>query len=115
MFYYWPLPRSKYGDGIRLVELLPGQDDEVIRCELRNVRLGDNPRYEAVSYTWGSLGVCEDIELDGQSFAVRLNLWSFLNTVRQAESSLTLWIDSICIDQRSVVERSHQVSMMGSI
>ena len=107
MFYYLPLPRSESGDGIRLVGLLSGQHDEVIRCELRTVQLSDNPRYEAVSYTWGSLGGCKDIELDGLSFAIRLNLWNFLDTIRPSESSLTLWIDSICIDQSSMVERSH--------
>jgi hypothetical protein len=40
-------------DSIRLLDILPGEKNEPLRCVLRSVQLTDNPEYDALSYTWG--------------------------------------------------------------
>lgn len=39
---------------IRLLELLPGTSNGVIRCSLKMTELEDAPSFKALSYTWGS-------------------------------------------------------------
>jgi hypothetical protein len=53
--------------------------------------------------------------LDGKTFPVRRNLWGFLKRKQADDNGHFLWIDAICIDQTSVLERNHQVAMMGRI
>ena len=49
---------TEEGDHIRLLELLPAicsKSPEFIACQLITKRLSENPQYEALSYTWGTL------------------------------------------------------------
>ena len=39
---------------------------------------------------------------------------AFLN-IRKLDQPCTLWVDAVCIDQENVLERGHQVSIMGDI
>lgn len=72
--------------------------------------------YKSLSYTWGSpSGGSRVIRLGGTAFRVRKNLWDFLHRARKRGLTGYLWIDAICIDQATVGERNHQVSMMGDI
>ncbi len=52
--------------------------------------------------------------LNGKIHRIRQNLHAFLFAVQGNEPPV-LWIDAICIDQSSIQERNHQVTMMGSI
>ena len=75
------------------------------------------PSYTAVSYTWGDGTTTEQIVLNGQTFNVRLNLWSCLHylggAVKFGHTPCTyLWIDAICIDQNNAEERNAQVRFM---
>ena len=70
------------------------------------------PDYEALSYTWGDEKVTTPIEINGVSFSVTLNLFGALNRLRKNGRDRVLWIDSICINQRDLVERSTQVRRM---
>jgi hypothetical protein len=45
-YQYNPLEGSRY---IRLVELFPGKEEEVIHCALRHVSLDSEPNFEALS------------------------------------------------------------------
>jgi hypothetical protein len=66
---------------------------------------------------WGNEPPTKEVVINGQLFPVRQNLWDFLNRANDASSPYhgTLWIDAICIDQENVLERGHQVSIMGEI
>jgi len=46
---------------------------------------------------------------------VRENLYELLHAFRQSDRVVTLWIDTICIDQSSLKERNYQVRKMGEI
>jgi hypothetical protein len=54
--------------------------------------------------------------LSDEPFAVRQNLYDFLEMIRQKQQPLpSYWIDAIRIDQASRAERNHQVPQMGDI
>ncbi|KAH3960417.1 hypothetical protein HBH64_207350 [Parastagonospora nodorum] len=81
----------------------------------------DSASYRCLSYRWGNQAQRYEILINGKLFRVGNNLHAFLEEVyapnSRADASLTeaLWIDSICIDQDSLEERSHQVQQMGDI
>ena len=115
-----PLPNArKY---IRILELLPGQDDEVIRVRFQIKKLsGFWTRYNAISYTWGDDAVLHEIavELDGHveptTIQIRENLWCCLQQLRNKDEHRLLWADAICINQNDIDEKGQQVSIMGQI
>ncbi|KAI4213183.1 MAG: hypothetical protein LQ351_004129 [Letrouitia transgressa] len=101
---------------IRLLHISPGQRaTESIKCHLSTASLDDGPVYEALSYVWGDPRRRKSINLCGQSFRVRKNLWSALKAIRLSDTSRTLWIDAICINQDDKEERSQQVKLMGEV
>lgn len=63
---------------IRLLHLQPGGFRDSISAKLSVAYLGDNPKYEALSYVWGDPNVCLDISLDGHIIPVTMNLWAAL-------------------------------------
>ena len=128
---------------IRLVVLQPGQGNEVPRCELIKYNLSIDttsysPEYAALSYAWGSAENPQTIILAGQEVQVTANLYAALRSVRRHDRvraggvrrsirgragkwaewlgyESLLWIDALCIDQSSALERAHQVSLMPRI
>lgn len=55
------------------------------------------------------------ILINGHRFAVRRNLHLALLHLRSATHPLTLWVDAICINQKDLKERSHQVAIMAFV
>jgi hypothetical protein len=111
MPFYTPLAAS---DEIRLLYLEHGTPEQVIKCTIKNVKTDVSLRYMALSYMWGPI-VTKTIELNGQQYAVRENLWHALLRFRNMGRSIPFWIDAICINQDDESERNHQVSQMGAI
>ncbi|KAJ3577234.1 hypothetical protein NPX13_g3331 [Xylaria arbuscula] len=100
-------------DQVRVIELLPGSQDDPIKCELKSSNIHDIRT--ALSYVWGTETSSKDILVDQQSFSVTKNLYEILNTLRLPTVSRTIWVDAICINQSNVDERTHQVRLMGDI
>ena len=98
---------------IRVLSILPDLSDSPIRCLIKQIRRED--RHVCLSYTWGDESEQSLIELDGKRFMVRPNLLEFLHRARPEYCNELLWIDAICIDQRDVRERNHQVQQMADI
>ncbi|KAI8713429.1 HET domain-containing protein [Fusarium sp. LHS14.1] len=75
--------------------------------------------YEAISYTWGGeegdYTKTEFIIIDGKLFPITKNCAAVLLKIRKPRDSRAIWIDSLCINQNDVNERSVQVSQMGQI
>ena len=109
-----PLDSSRHE--IRLASrhpsLVPGSE---IRCTLFNASLKGAPDYRALSYTWGDSKLTSLIWVNGDKIEVTGNLLAALKCLRFESSSLTLWIDAICIDQSNVHERNEQVRRMRDI
>jgi hypothetical protein len=120
---------------IRLLLVYPENKWPNLTCGLETAMLAtDNfPEYQCLSYCWGGLEETTTIrlkhypknlkdELDnyetdksGQDFHITTNLASALKRLRNPELFILLWVDSICIDQSDVAERSQQVSIMKEI
>ncbi|EPE27592.1 hypothetical protein GLAREA_04383 [Glarea lozoyensis ATCC 20868] len=103
-------------DEIRLIYLVPSDvaEDE-IQCRLVTATLAPDLRYEALSYEWGPELPEHQILLNGFIFNVRENLWNALHSLRTKDEERIFWIDALCINQRNVDERNHQVAQMARI
>ncbi|KAH7371678.1 heterokaryon incompatibility protein-domain-containing protein [Pyrenochaeta sp. MPI-SDFR-AT-0127] len=77
------------------------------------------PKYEALSYTWGSPENQAALEVGLEDCTSELhvgsNLANALRDLRRRIESRILWVDAICINQKDLVERGQQVARMGSI
>ncbi|KUI53464.1 Heterokaryon incompatibility protein 6, OR allele [Cytospora mali] len=101
----------------RVFQLDPSQDPSApVVAHLIKASLDEPPQYDALSYRWsGSHG--HTINVNGAQLPVTENLFLALHSLRQTSGSLplTLWVDSICINQASIPERNEQVPLMGQI
>ena len=103
---------------IRLLRTRSGHDrDDHLAFKLVTVNLKDAPRFAAISYTWGlALPRCT-VTVDRKLFEVTRNCrYALWQACAQKLSGVEyLWIDSICINQEDLHEKSSQVQLMQSI
>jgi hypothetical protein len=102
-------------DSIRLLQLQPGVYDDDIRIILIEAPLSKPPKYEALSYVWGSPTPGTAISCHGLELLVTENCVLAMRRVRWRFKTRLLWIDAICIDQTSGEEKQHQVQLMGDV
>lgn len=107
-------------DSIRLVEIQPAaHESDPMVCTLREVALGSKPKFEALSYMWGTERADEAIALNGVPFEVGKNLLDALlflrGQVASGKACQPFWIDAICINQSDVEERTMQLRIMDQI
>ncbi|PVH75438.1 hypothetical protein DL98DRAFT_427604, partial [Cadophora sp. DSE1049] len=105
---------------IRILEILPGCEQDPIQCRLQYVELCKMPKYNALSYSWGDLSKPKSvISVDGHKLEVTENCALALLELRgEAVAMLKaqiIWIDAICVNQEDTRERSQQVLMMFKI
>ncbi|KUJ08242.1 heterokaryon incompatibility, partial [Mollisia scopiformis] len=86
------------------------------------------PKYEALSYVWGSeenpATICVCDKSDDSPFSTR-KTWTSMPITRNLEVALrhlrysvrrrVLWVDAICINQRDDEEKGRQLPRMGDI
>jgi hypothetical protein len=90
--------------------------------DIIHVTLEEAPKYETVSYTWGTSAQEYDLVVrDGnqaglpQKLRITASLFKALpRLINQSETGY-LWIDQLCINQQDVEERNAQVSIMGKV
>lgn len=123
------LPPLKTSTSIRLLDLKLGEEqDSDIVMTIETYSLQDLPQYAAFSYTWGDPLIhpymaerqSRTVWIDSKPFLVTRNLYDALNHWRGwkleiGTAKTLLWIDAICINQDDVIERNHQVGLMGQI
>lgn len=101
---------------IRLLILLPSTTHSApIHCSLQTVRLADHPVYEALSYTWGTVGQPDTIQIGPHKLQIWENIAAALRRLRLGKKERRLWIDAICINQSDIPERGQQVLLMRQI
>ncbi|TGO43697.1 hypothetical protein BCON_1056g00010 [Botryotinia convoluta] len=115
---YSLLPEN--GDNIRLLRLLPNEDEAAsLHCELCNYSLQRLSirihSYEALSYVWGDPNKTLSIYVDKNQFQVTVNLHAALLQLRDPFFERIIWVDAICIDQNNKEERKQQVQLMAKI
>jgi hypothetical protein len=104
-YIYSPLAQGP--THIRLLRVLPGADDDEIKCEIFHYTLRAeraSALYEALSYVWGpeSNEPCRIFlrNTDDEQYwylDVRPNLLAALRRLRDPDLPRILWIDAICM------------------
>ena len=101
---------------IRLLNLHPGEWKDDIACDIHVYDLSNAPRYQAISYTWGDGRPDPFLQMKEMVSSVT---WNCDYALRQArlhrKRDCLIWVDTICIDQKNIGEKSSQVSIMGDI
>ncbi|KAF5635976.1 heterokaryon incompatibility protein [Fusarium sp. NRRL 52700] len=98
---------------IELVRVLPpSPHDNCLSLELRHGYIGDGT-YSALPYVWGDASEQKYILVNRVLF--RRNLHQALTQLRSNGVVEWLWIDSLCIQQKNLDEKSYQVGLMGTI
>ncbi|KAI0168517.1 heterokaryon incompatibility protein-domain-containing protein [Pestalotiopsis sp. NC0098] len=104
---------------------ITGQAAHATTYRLRDFDFPDHPRYEALSYVWGSERPETDkiITINGTKQNIRANLYEALTSWTQAPTDADdgndapryLWVDALCINQSNTSEKSKVVPHMGQI
>ncbi|CAN8105161.1 unnamed protein product [Discula destructiva] len=108
-----PLEPSKRQ--IRLLHVDPDPAD--LSAILEIVSLDDEPKYTALSYTWGTeMSTGAGIALNGGARRpITRNLQLALEHLCEGDKPLKIWIDALCINQKDLAEKSHQITLMKDI
>ena len=107
---YKPLetPRS-----IRLLQVSLTDPSQTLTYTLVNTTLDSAAnKYQALSYAWGEPGQEATININGQQFQIRRNLFDFFEELKHQRRECALWVDAICINQLDLDERNFQVQIM---
>ena len=110
---------------IRLLTLLAGKFSDHIHISIQTTQFqangsSEDPKFEALSYTWGSTDDPVDINIHNglakpRTLAITRNLATALPYLRYEDRDRVLWVDAICVNQRDQDERSNQVQRMADI
>lgn len=121
----WPLTiEETEGGDFMIFNVVTGETHPLLTVASSLEEISEyQPRYEALSYTWGDADVSEFGQVeDGQSsgetsatLGLRPNLASALRYLRYSDETRVLWIDAICINQEDIEERNEQVKRMTNI
>lgn len=115
LYEYKPLtgPETKT---IRLVRLGPKDEAEHVHAvELQTFQLKEAPRFYAISYVWGDPEKKMSLPCQDGRIMITQNLYRALDRIFLRYPDVWIWADGICINQEDVIERGHQVSLMGEI
>jgi hypothetical protein len=122
-------------DQIRLLRVDPiknnaGSDIECTISIHSLAKANGRPDFFALSYTWGPshadtaklrktpLNATCRVICNGIETSISENLYDFLHhcaSDREERFIGYMWIDALCINQKNISERSHQVNIMGAI
>ncbi|CZT20123.1 uncharacterized protein RCC_05980 [Ramularia collo-cygni] len=111
----WHPPLSHPARQIRLLYMFSGLEGDDLEFELTAWDLETAPDYVAISYTWGENRDHKTVYINGRPREVWPNCHYALWQVRLHHPGSYIWLDSICIEQDNLGEKSHQVAMMGDI
>jgi hypothetical protein len=112
LYQYEPL---RTDEEVRLLVLAAGASSGEIRCDLKHYSLSSIPRFEAVSYAWGDISKSHEVLCDNDHILVTKSAFIALQYLRHRDRERFIWIDAICINQGSDVEKIHQVGLMREI
>lgn len=119
-YSYSPLPNIPGEKSIRLAAIYPGvgDDDVLVDLHIETFAMHRPPKYEALSYVWGSTEAAQSIYVGHQERAtlqVTRNLRTALQHLRSPDQERVMWIDALCINQSDDIEKGVEVAMMGEL
>ncbi|KAK0730221.1 heterokaryon incompatibility protein-domain-containing protein [Lasiosphaeris hirsuta] len=108
---------------VRLLDLQaapPGLDDAPLTAHLRVASLADRPVFSTLSYVWGSPASARpwhQITLLPQrvNLAITESCFQALQRIRARVGAVTIWVDSICVNQEDEAEKTFQIPLMMDI
>ncbi len=115
LYDHAPLTRP---NTIRVLKLSPASTpSDPLHCTLVQICIETSPihPYTALSYSWDAQIASQPIQCDGGALLITANCVAAMRALRKTDETVTLWIDSICIDQSNLAEKSMQVALMGQI
>ena len=116
-FQYKPLDKNR--KEIRILRLHPASlsSADPVECTLLHVSLKSvrKPKYETVSYCWGDAFARAKITVNCRTLEIGSSAECVLRRMRTCNHTRTLWIDTVCINQKDDRERGHQVALMADI
>lgn len=96
----------------RVLEILPGKKNHNLTFRLHVANRDDAPAFEALSYAWGDPETRITASCDGSVIPITTNLSDGMQAMRHERHLRFLWADAVCIDQKNMKERGHQVSII---
>lgn len=111
LYTYTPLKIQQ----IRLLELLPGHDDDAIQGFVQHVSITENPKFSAISYAWGPALKPFYLHTAEGNVPLTSSLHAALKRLRSTTESVILWADAICIDQANFHEKAIQIRILPKI
>ena len=98
---------------IRLLILSPAAEHTApLVGSFKVVSLHEHARYDATSHAWDMPGPPWIIVIDQHRYYITMSLARCLMSLRHKSGKRALWVDAICVDQKSDEERSQQVAFM---
>jgi hypothetical protein len=114
MFNYSPLPDPT--TQFRLLCFAPSPPTSAVSCQLDTHPIDHGPPHYAISYHYGDPSAVDTVLVNGQEILVNRNCWHALNQVRtQSHAGELFWVDSLCINQSDLKEKSLQVHRIAAI
>ncbi|EYB28739.1 hypothetical protein SNK04_005230 [Fusarium graminearum] len=114
-------PKLTQPSHIRILELLPAPREKALEGRLLVVDVDKPPAYEALSYTWADASndssLCQRIFIGhgNRALPITSSCHQGLRHLRKELESVFIWVDSVCINQSDLEERSYQVAMMDDV
>lgn len=87
--------------GFRIMVLHPGEWEDEIDCQLIYTALDKAPKYQALSYAWGSRRATRPVIINHEEIDVTVNLESALRHLRRRDTDLLLWADALVRQTRA--------------
>ncbi|KAI0890583.1 heterokaryon incompatibility protein-domain-containing protein [Annulohypoxylon maeteangense] len=116
---YHSLPLSIPKKSIRVLDFhgnVPDSPTEVLQGHMRVIDLLDKPTFTALSYVWGPYhSPPHEICCDGSNIRITSNCRAALCALRRRFGPISIWVDSICMNQQDDGEKETQIPLMGDI
>lgn len=113
MFTYVGLPDPT--KQFRLLSFDSTSTSDLVSCRLETYDIDNSPPYYAISYVYGNPATVDTVLVNGDEAKVNHNCWHALNQVRSNDSAGLFWVDSLCINQSDLAEKSLQVHRIAAI
>ncbi|KAF2097656.1 hypothetical protein NA57DRAFT_58224 [Rhizodiscina lignyota] len=103
-------------DEIRLLKVSHSADG-LATGALKTFKRQSCPKYTTLSYTWGDKSRLWPFRVDGKALLIPESLQPFMDILREEADfkDMWWWIDSICINEDDIIEKSSQVAQMGAV
>ncbi|KAI0003465.1 heterokaryon incompatibility protein-domain-containing protein [Xylariaceae sp. FL0662B] len=120
---YFQAPLRKPNGDIRLLTIQPRQyaasikaPDNAIHCFLRLASVKQSLDFIAVSHKWDPAdGSKSAVLVNGASVPVSTGVFDVLEHLQQDAQPTTIWINTLCINQEDLSEKSAQVLQLAAI